>query len=132
MIPSSRRIHRIATERIQILMENAEEVFPQERERAHRYARLAKRIATRHAMRFPREWKRRICKGCQRFLRPGANARVRLGRNGIVLTCQECGRRYRFPLTKEKKARRRARQRDRRGEDKDLKVSKEKEERAVP
>jgi ribonuclease P protein subunit RPR2 len=96
----------IARERIEILMQKAEEVFHEDRERANRYAQLARKIAMRYTLRFPRKWKRRICKGCKRFLVPGVNCRVRIYRSTVFTTCLECGRSMKLPYQREKKIKR--------------------------
>ena len=96
---------RIASQRIEILMAMAEEVSSRDMEGARRYAALARRIAMRHTLKFPRRWKRRLCKGCGTFLRPGSNCRIRTRQGVVVITCRECGRVSRVPFTRERKAR---------------------------
>lgn len=93
----------IALERIEILMQRAEDVFAQDREKANRYARLARKIAMRYTAKLPRKWKRRICKRCGTFLRAGENYRVRMHKGRVTITCLECGNILRIPLTKLKK-----------------------------
>ncbi len=93
----------IALERIELLMTKAEKVFPENRKQANRYAGLAKKIAMRHALRFPRRWKRRICKGCNVFLMPGENCRVRTHEGRVVITCLECEHVMKIPFYREKK-----------------------------
>jgi|Deesub1362A_J573_1020465.scaffolds.fasta_scaffold00057_12 ribonuclease P protein subunit RPR2 len=97
----------IARERIEILMQRAEKIFHEDKERADRYAHLARKIAMRCTLRFPRKWKRRICKNCKSFLVPGANCRVRLYRSTVFITCLECGKSYKYPYKREKKIKRR-------------------------
>ncbi len=102
----------IALERIDILMEKAHEVFREDKKRANRYAGIARRIALRHAMPFPRKWKRCICRACGSLIVPGANCRVRTRGGRVIATCQECMHVERLPFTKEIKARRRERNRE--------------------
>jgi ribonuclease P protein subunit RPR2 len=95
---SRARTLRIARERIEILMSLAEEEARSNPERAKRYATLAKRIAMRCSMRFPRKWKRRVCKKCFTFLVPGRNYRVRIYKGRVIMTCLECGFVLRIPV----------------------------------
>jgi ribonuclease P protein subunit RPR2 len=90
-------IKKIANERIQILFRLAEEEFDKHPERSHRYVSLARKISMRHRVRMPKWLKRRICKGCGRFLVYGKNARVRLKNRRTCITCLECGRVMRYP-----------------------------------
>ncbi len=88
------------------MMEKAFEVFYEDKTRANRYVELARRIATRHAMRFPKRWKRSICQGCGSLMVPGANCRTRTRGGRVIFTCLECMYVLKFPFTKEIKARR--------------------------
>lgn len=96
---------KIARERIDILFTLAREEFRRNRERSHAYARLAWRIALRYNVGLPKKWKLHFCRGCKHFLMPGDNARVRLNKGRVVITCLECGRIRRIPMTREKKSR---------------------------
>ncbi len=87
---SQKNIKKIASERIEILMRKADETFKIDRKRADRYANLARKIQMRYKVRFPRKWKRRICKKCKKFITPGDNCRVRIHKKMIVITCLEC------------------------------------------
>lgn len=60
------------------------------------YVRLARRIAERHRLRFPRNFERHTCDRCDAYLRPGGNARVRLQDGHVVITC-DCGGQSRYP-----------------------------------
>ena len=94
------RNKRIARERIEILLRRAQEVFPRDRAKADRYAGLARKIAKRHALRFPRRWKRRVCKKCYAFLVPGVSSRVRIYKGRVIITCLKCGHIVRLPISK--------------------------------
>ncbi len=96
---------RIARERIEILMQLAGEVFHRDPKLARRYVELARRIAMRYNVRFPKRWKRFFCKACGSFLVPGVNMRVRCTKQRVVITCLECGKVKRIPYVREKKAR---------------------------
>lgn len=97
---------RIAGERVDILFKLAQDNFMKNKERAQVYARLAWRIALRYNISLPGKWKLNFCRGCKSFLMPSFNSRVRLSRGRLVITCLECGRRRRIPLTREKKGKR--------------------------
>lgn len=65
-------------------------------ERAREYVALARRIAERNRLGLPRSFKRMSCDRCNRYLRPGRNARIRLQDGHVVYTC-ECGEQHRYP-----------------------------------
>ncbi|WP_458204724.1 ribonuclease P protein component 4 [Haladaptatus sp. NG-SE-30] len=64
--------------------------------RAREYVRLARRIAERHRLSLPHQFKRFTCDSCDAYLRPGKNARVRLQDDHVVVTC-DCGQQKRYP-----------------------------------
>lgn len=66
-------------------------------DRSRRYVRLARRIAERHRIPFPRGFERVTCDSCDVYQRPSVNARVRT-RDGIVAITCDCGAhaRYRY------------------------------------
>lgn len=59
------------------------------------YVRLARRIAERHRLRFPRRFERFTCDRCDVYWRPDVNARVRLQGDHVVITCT-CGSQARY------------------------------------
>ena len=63
---------------------------------ARYYVQLARRIAERNRLRLPRPFVRFTCDACDRYLRPGRNARVRLQDGHVVVTCT-CGAQARYP-----------------------------------
>ena len=65
-------------------------------DRAREYVRLARRIAERNRLSLPRDFKRFTCDACDRYLRPGKNARVRLRDGHVAITC-DCGAQARYP-----------------------------------
>ncbi|ENN96476.1 RNAse P, Rpr2/Rpp21 subunit [Methanocaldococcus villosus KIN24-T80] len=107
-----KRLIKIAYERIDRLMSLAEEEAKKGNwERVKRYVYLARRIAMKMRIKFPKKWKRRFCKKCLTFWIFGKNARVRVKSKRyphIVITCLECGKIYRIPMIKEKKEKRRS------------------------
>lgn len=97
----------IARERIEILIANALSEVKENRDTlADHHAYLAKKIAMRLRLGLPYEIRQLYCKSCKRFITPGKNARVRIGRsriNSIRITCVKCGHTYRKVLGKRKK-----------------------------
>ena len=93
---------RIALERMEILFGLAEkEALQGHGARARRYVDLARKIGMRYNVRTPPEFKRRFCKACLAYFVPGVNARVRVGRGRVVITCTACGAIQRLPFRTE-------------------------------
>lgn len=63
---------------------------------AKRYVRRARRVAERNRLPLSTRFKRFSCDGCDRYLVPGRNARVRTRDGHVVITC-ECGNQARYP-----------------------------------
>ena len=97
----------IATERIHILISNALSEVKGGRDKiADHHAYLAKKIAMRLQLRMPYEIRQLYCKSCKRFMTPGKNARVRIGRStikSIRITCLNCGHTYHKVIEKQRK-----------------------------
>jgi ribonuclease P protein subunit RPR2 len=88
----------LAKERIKRLFELAElEALADNFGRADRYVKLARKIGMRYNVRFPQKYKRRFCKHCLSYLRPGINSRVRLRGSKIVIFCEVCNKYTRIP-----------------------------------
>lgn len=98
---------KIARERIDILFKLADESFETHPERSDRYVEMARNIATKYNMRMPRIWKRRFCKNCNKFLKPGNNCQIRLRDSRVTIKCLECGNVVNIPYINEKKDKRR-------------------------
>ncbi|MEM2908023.1 MAG: hypothetical protein QXP65_02325 [Candidatus Hadarchaeales archaeon] len=91
----------IAAERIDRLFELAERVFRERPALADRYVQLAWRLATRYNLRMPAHLRRKFCRKCLSFLKPGVSCRVRTRPRpspSIVITCLRCGHRTRVPV----------------------------------
>jgi ribonuclease P protein subunit RPR2 len=95
---SKHKQKEIALQRIKILFQQAEEVFPKNKDRANRYISLARKMAMKVHAQIPRELKRRICKHCYSFLKPGTNARIRTREGKVVIYCMECKKFTRIPI----------------------------------
>jgi ribonuclease P protein subunit RPR2 len=94
---------KIATERINVLFGLAEKYgLKGNTQRANRYAHLAWKIGMRYNVTIPGNLKRKYCRGCHTFLRPGINCRIRLTGDRITMVCENCGRCYRQPIVKER------------------------------
>ncbi|MFX0096443.1 MAG: ribonuclease P [Candidatus Hodarchaeota archaeon] len=99
-----KHVRKIAKERVGMLLRTAERVYSENVKRAQRYVEIARRIGIKCKVKVPLGWRRRICRNCNSFLRPGVSCRVRLRKrreSHVVITCLTCGRRTRF-LTKKR------------------------------
>jgi ribonuclease P protein subunit RPR2 len=90
----------VATERFQILLDQARKMALTDEKLSRRYVSLARKISSRTKVRIPRESKMYLCKGCGLALVPGHNAKVRLHAHttGIVISCLSCGAVKRYPV----------------------------------
>ena len=88
---SKKRQKEIAKERIEVLMNKADEVFPN-KALANRYVTLARKIQMKVRLRMPTEHKRKFCKHCYKYLRSGTNARIRTRDGKVVISCLECNK----------------------------------------
>lgn len=87
----------IARERVERLLDAARAAtVAGDEERGREYVRRARRVAERQRLSVPREFSRSTCDACDRYLRPGRNARVRLQDGHVVVTC-DCGNQSRYP-----------------------------------
>jgi len=93
----------IAAERIERLFELAERMFEKHPELADRYIKLAWRIATRYNIRLTATLKRKFCRKCLSFWKPGASCRVRVQPGCVVVTCLRCGHAARLPFKSKKR-----------------------------
>lgn len=96
------RFKLIATERVERLFQQAEEVFGTSPELSDRYVKMAWKIKSKYNLKLPKEVKRKFCRKCLSFWRPGATSRVRKARGRVVVTCLKCGRVYSFPHPKKR------------------------------
>jgi len=90
----------IGLERIEILFRCAQKEFADHPELSRIYVERARRIAMRERIRIPRTLKRQYCRKCFAYLVPGVNARVRIHRGKIIITCLECGKQWRHPVVR--------------------------------
>jgi ribonuclease P protein subunit RPR2 len=98
---------QIARQRIRVLYEQANAVGKADPELSSRYILMARRIAMAAKVRFPRDFRRRVCKRCNAFFVYGENCRVRVRQRRephVVITCLSCGWQRRILLRKRKEA----------------------------
>lgn len=88
----------LAEERVRILFQQAEQVFSKDKALADRYVNLARKIAMKVKMPMPRELKRKYCKFCYSYLRPGVNSRSRIRKGKVIIACLECKKFMRVPV----------------------------------
>ena len=60
-------------------------------EQANEYVKKARRTAMKHKLRLGK-LKRKFCKHCYSYLKPGKNCRVRTREGKVVIYCLECKR----------------------------------------
>jgi len=91
-------VERIATERIEILIDNALREIKDNEKLSQSYAKLALKIAMRVTIRMPYVIRQLFCRKCKQFIVPGVNSRVRMGRTRVKtirITCMKCNHVYR-------------------------------------
>jgi len=93
---------KIATERIDKLFLLADKMFEVDSMLANRYVSLARTIAMKYKVSIKSKYKRKFCKHCYAYLRPGVNCRVRTISQKLVYSCFICKKFSRFPLKKSK------------------------------
>ena len=89
---------KIAQERIKILFEEADKIFENSPKLANRYVELARKIAMKVNLRLPKQLKRKFCKHCYSYLKPGVNSRIRIHKNKVIIYCKNCKKYTRIPL----------------------------------
>ena len=89
---------KIALERMYILVKTAISNARSDPNLAEKQANLARRISTRYRISMPYELRINFCKKCKKFIVPGINSRIRIGRTSlksIRITCYFCEHTYR-------------------------------------
>ena len=88
-----KEIKQIALERISILLEKSDEIYPSNPSLAQKYGAQAKKIAMKARIQMPKKWHLRFCKKCKNFLYPGINCHIRIkpGKpKRVILFCHLC------------------------------------------
>lgn len=78
---------RLAEKRVERLFDIADDSFDKKPDESHRYVQLARKIAMRYNIKI----KRKFCRKCDRYLKPGVNCRIRIKDGYTVVKCLECG-----------------------------------------
>jgi ribonuclease P protein subunit RPR2 len=94
---------QIARQRIRVLFEQANVARKGNPKLSSRYVDTARKIAMAAKIRFPQDFRRRVCKKCNTFFVYGENCRVRVRQKRephVVITCLNCGWQTRIPLRK--------------------------------
>jgi len=94
----------IAKERIKELFKQADLTFPKNKALANRYITLVRKIAMKVKVRIPLELKRKFCKHCYKYLKPGVNARIRTRDSKVIISCFECKKFTRIPIKPKRKS----------------------------
>ena len=94
-------VKEIGLERIRTLFKEAERGFKIDFRRSDRYVGMALRIAAKCGVRIPKEFRRRYCRKCKKYLVSGVNARFRTRNGKLVIYCFGC-KNYRRILLKAK------------------------------
>jgi len=87
----------IAKERVRILIANALKEAHVDENIASKQAYVARKIAMRLRIRLDYEIRQLFCKKCKKFIIPGRDSRIRIGRTNtksIRITCENCGHIY--------------------------------------
>ena len=92
---NKKQLRKIALERVETLFLEAGKVFSKDPGLANKYVKNARKIAMKVNLTIPRELKRKYCKHCYSYLKPGVNARVRI-KKMVVYTCFNCKKYMRF------------------------------------
>jgi|TARA_Y100000310_G_scaffold345097_1_gene461778 ribonuclease P protein subunit RPR2 len=93
-------LKELARERIKTLFKHAETVSP---EAGRKAVKRARDVGMKFRVHMPKDVKRKYCKKCDSFLKPGVNCIVRLNQkkqSHIVITCTKCGAVIRMPYKK--------------------------------
>ena len=85
-----------AENHVKELLNEADGVFSRDKGLANRYAEMAKKLILKFKLKLPNSLKKRICKHCHCFLKPGSNCRVRLGKAMMIYYCLDCKHHMRF------------------------------------
>lgn len=92
-------LRQLALERAKSLLDRALYVND---EFAQEHAKVAKKIILKYKLKMPFEYKILFCKNCKKFMVPGRDSTIRIGRSNIKalrITCKFCGHTYRKILT---------------------------------
>ena len=92
----------IAKHRIKKLFSEADKIFSKSPKLADRYVELARKIAMKLNLSLLKSQKRKFCKHCYSYLKPGINSRIRIHKSRIIIYCSNCKKYMRIPLKPKK------------------------------
>ena len=92
----------LAKEKVRELFNLADETFKNSPALANRYISLARKIAMKFNIRLAK-YKRKFCKHCYNYLKPGVNSKTRIHKSRIIIYCKNCKKYTRIPLKNERK-----------------------------
>ena len=87
----------LAKEKVGELFSQADETFKNSPALANRYISLARKIAMKFNIRLTK-YKRKFCKHCYSYLKPGINSKTRIHKSRIIIYCNHCKKYTRIPL----------------------------------
>lgn len=93
-------IKQIALDRAKMLIDRALYVKD---EFAEDHIKVARKIILKYKLKIPFEYKILFCKNCKKFIIPGRDSTIRVGRSNtkaLRITCKLCGHTYRKILVK--------------------------------
>lgn len=90
-----KKFEKIARRRINELFEEADK--HKDKRLSNRYVQLARNISMKYNVPIPKDLRKRYCKHCYSYLKPGINLRIRRTEKGMTYSCLECNKRMRFP-----------------------------------
>tara|TARA_B100002003_G_C13698576_1_gene351526 strand:+ start:161 stop:487 length:327 start_codon:yes stop_codon:yes gene_type:complete len=96
-------LKELARERIEQLFDHAISIFRQNPDGAKQAVKRAREVGMKYRVHIPKKYKRKYCKNCGAFLKPGVNCIVRLNQkkqSHVVITCTGCGAVRRIPYKK--------------------------------
>ena len=89
---------KIASDHIDKLFAQADEIFSEDSSLADRYVDLARKTAMKFKVKLKSAYRRKFCKHCYKYLMPGVNARVRTQSGKLVYSCFSCKKFTRFTI----------------------------------
>jgi ribonuclease P protein subunit RPR2 len=88
---------QVAKELVLELFKKADAIFKTDKEQSNKHIKKARRIAMKHKLKLGK-LKRKFCKHCYSYLKPGINSRTRTREGKVIIYCSECKRYTRITL----------------------------------
>jgi ribonuclease P protein subunit RPR2 len=93
-------IKQMALQRVRILIDSA---LYNNDEFAQNHIKIARKIISKYKLKIPFGYKILFCKNCKKYIVPGQDSSIRIGRSNtkaLRITCKFCGHTYRKLLEK--------------------------------